>query len=1224
MPARLSPIRRPGGRRHDRTDQRGFALLITITLLAFLVLLLVSLASLTRVETQVAGNNQQIAQARQNALMALNVALGQLQKYAGTDQRVTARADVKTNYAGGPVATDAESSSAYVDFWKTRSRSWTGIWGNTATSIGYSLLPSQITAPGNTPTLIGWLVSGNEGGTFTLGGAGQTMSPSTPKFTPDMLVTGLSSGLDPRTAALTFPVANAAAGTSTTDGVLLVGPGSTSGGSATDLAQNYVVAPLVDIQVQANLVPGLSGATATSIGRYAYWVGDEGVKARVNVRDSYLQQTIPADQTAYQPYSFITAQRSAAELVNYDSANTLQLTDYPAPSASSAVDRLFSSSQLPLLGGTAGAQTNLRSASRSRFHDLTTASYGVLADTYAGGLKKDITADMADLTTTAVGNRPSDADPLFPKQNATDHVPTWGQLRAFPRTNPSGGGLTPSLPTTTSPGIYPVINMAGLGFDFFLDNSNNLQVAMYPCLILWNPYSTTIKATNYELGFRIQNGGQILLQTAPAAAGPFTTAATLNLSTGQLYSGTAAGSAGFVRFPVQVQDIPPGECHIYCLSPGASGAAYSAGNNLMTRAASSGPLGLSNYVTLTTSALSLSAATVGTDFFRAIISTAAGTGISTGSDSLVAVLGQPGTVTGITSTTGWYQAVLDAHPGRRGDNVKVITQLATMPPSTSASTSALRLIATMEFGGGFNSNVGWMGPLGSGRQRWLVMSDVRAPMVRNSSVENGNTRGNTLFGAVFELDDPSPPTGWGLLLPWAGRTLGYLTGIGRNQEAYSGSYRPSILFDVPASSDRLLSIGQFQNAHLSFYGFHGNYLFGNSWADVRIPRAQHIVSDGSRYVYPDFGTTTREPLYDLSWHLNRALWDKYFVSGMPSTWTAADVASERALPNGRMTYVRRNGATPALSEIQYSSGTNTAYDRAAANLLVKGAFNINSTSEQAWRALLAGTYQLPANTAYADAGDNVGVIAPIPRFSSNLSQPAYPSTGINTMTGSGTYLGNRGLLLTGATTPPSGGPAKTVPDIVNELARTLVNEVRTRGPFMSLSDFVNRRVAAGDTGIRGTLQAAIDKMTGGTGAEVNPTSSAGTLIFSADKPVGAWDTEHYLGGALTDTNAAYRSRAAVAPKFLTQADLLSTLGPALTARSDTFRIRTYGDVKNPVTGEITGRAWCEAIVQRMPDYLNASADPAETPQASLTDSNNSRLGRRFTIVSFRWLAPSDI
>jgi type II secretory pathway component PulK len=107
----LSPA--VSGQSRTLLTQRGFALLITITLLAFLVLLLVSLASLTRVETQVASNNQQLAQARQNALMALNVALGQLQKYAGPDQRVTATADLEN----GPSVTNSR---------------WVGVYGNTA------------------------------------------------------------------------------------------------------------------------------------------------------------------------------------------------------------------------------------------------------------------------------------------------------------------------------------------------------------------------------------------------------------------------------------------------------------------------------------------------------------------------------------------------------------------------------------------------------------------------------------------------------------------------------------------------------------------------------------------------------------------------------------------------------------------------------------------------------------------------------------------------------------------------------------------------------------------------------------------------------------------------------------------------------------------------------------------------------------------------------------
>src|SRR5690606_21850844 len=75
-----------------RRRRHGFALLITIVLVAFLVLVLVTLASLTRVETTVATNSRHVAEARDNALVALNIALGQLQRFAGPDRRATATA----------------------------------------------------------------------------------------------------------------------------------------------------------------------------------------------------------------------------------------------------------------------------------------------------------------------------------------------------------------------------------------------------------------------------------------------------------------------------------------------------------------------------------------------------------------------------------------------------------------------------------------------------------------------------------------------------------------------------------------------------------------------------------------------------------------------------------------------------------------------------------------------------------------------------------------------------------------------------------------------------------------------------------------------------------------------------------------------------------------------------------------------------------------------------
>lgn len=87
-------------------------------LVAFLVLILVGLATFSRVETQVAANNQNLPKARQNTLFALNVALGRLQETAGPDQRVTARADID--------ATAVETN-----------RRWTGVWDSDPASASY-------------------------------------------------------------------------------------------------------------------------------------------------------------------------------------------------------------------------------------------------------------------------------------------------------------------------------------------------------------------------------------------------------------------------------------------------------------------------------------------------------------------------------------------------------------------------------------------------------------------------------------------------------------------------------------------------------------------------------------------------------------------------------------------------------------------------------------------------------------------------------------------------------------------------------------------------------------------------------------------------------------------------------------------------------------------------------------------------------------------------------
>jgi hypothetical protein len=112
-----------------------------------------------------------------------------------------------------------------------------------------------------------------------------------------------------------------------------------------------------------------------------------------------------------------------------------------------------------------------------------------------------------------------------------------------------------------------------------------------------------------------------------------------------------------------------------------------------------------------------------------------------------------------------------------------------------------------------------------------------------------------------------------------------------------------------------------------------------------------------------------------------------------------------------------------------------------------------------------------------------------------------------------------------------------------------------------------------------------------------------------------------------------------------QNDLVQEIAPAIAARSDTFIIRAYGEAINPATGQTEATAYCEAVVQRFPEYMYslengqtdstgaanfAYDDPAAAPLipnasgvAGLTGANCA-FGRRFKIISIRWLNQNEI
>ena len=75
---------------------RGFALVVTLSLMILLTIIAVGLLSLSSIALRQSGVNSAQASARDNAWLGLQLALAELQKNAGDDRRVTANGSIVT------------------------------------------------------------------------------------------------------------------------------------------------------------------------------------------------------------------------------------------------------------------------------------------------------------------------------------------------------------------------------------------------------------------------------------------------------------------------------------------------------------------------------------------------------------------------------------------------------------------------------------------------------------------------------------------------------------------------------------------------------------------------------------------------------------------------------------------------------------------------------------------------------------------------------------------------------------------------------------------------------------------------------------------------------------------------------------------------------------------------------------------------------------------------
>ena len=355
--------------------------------------------------------------------------------------------------------------------------------------------------------------------------------------------------------------------------------------------------------------------------------------------------------------------------------------------------------------------------------------------------------------------------------------------------------------------------------------------------------------------------------------------------------------------------------------------------------------------------------------------------------------------------------------------------------------------------------------------------------------------------------------------------------------------------------------------------------------------------------------------HDDSYCANHLLFDDWFFSSISpdvatsggnvrsieevftSFITDADTAP---LPNRAYRPIAQDAANSADTIYEDFVEPLASWQTIASRLEVEGMFNVNSTSVTAWRALLGHArnqrvpYMDTTGTTLSSKSDYA-----VSRFSI-AGDSAVGTAGSSGLRDGTEFTGYR--LLDDST--------------LDELASEIVAQVRNRGPFLSLSEFVNRQLSSGNLALAGTIQAALDKI------EKSNASSPYSKIKAIE------DIQDALAVPPESTTAAYKfpdaavgSTAFGLPGWIRQADILRPIAPILSARDDTFTIRAYGDARDS-TDKITATAVCEVVVHRVRDFV----DPLDEPDSTTTPTRlqNQTFGRRYKMLSFRWLSSGEL
>lgn len=1123
---------------------RGFALIIAITLMAFIFLLLLSLA--TNVGMSRTSNQQSLKafQAKQNALFAMKVALGNLQKHTGPDQRVTARADIL----------DTDPATETID--GVNEPYWVGAWD------AAEFLTDGVTANTNYERRLDWLVSASP----------RTPAPDEPWRTTADPITGPT---DPNNT-VTLVRSNL--------------PGSSVGRA--------------ELEVSVETLP--LAVDSSDSGAYAWWIGDEGVKARLDIEDAWQGATSLEELRR----RYRTAQRNRIEGLT-EFAPFFDITD---PTFAQNLDKVSSWEQLRLLDSGNPLVTD---ALQEHFHNVSLYSSGLFTNTRDGGLRIDLSRGLYD----------KDADLLTYLNTAQGHtrlfdvagepvgsLPEWQMLQSYAQLSDdiiTTGSIpeiqarrhrVPQFDGASTHGVYPLIQRYVLEFyarmDYVEDPVVNaprtpdaryrMRLGIRPIIVLANPHNVRIAPAQYRIG-NAQYYNGIRWYAAPGGSKTITR---------KQMRENMSGTRGWYHewyFVTESVALEPGEAVYFTLptssnwqdEPRSPGTELYTGHNVLERG-----VRFSNQAILelhtNDSAVETTYSQINNNFYF---------GSASGGSMFISLksynwgydydpAGSPIHLwdnpsynpTAIDQQTGDYMLMAIDGPGyatwatddiRSADFVRMADDTSTGP---SPGAGHFDLILQMDV----VPRNSQYAPKGTpiSQAEWVAASNIRYNFGNNNSdtifiddqADNRNSWASddisfdSLGNWGYTTDASGYRSPWGPSLNPNEDTDGSGGGSGQNPGQFF-----NYLFDIPLAP--LTSIAELQHANLfniSRTDASGTiqpaYAIGHSFADFGVGGARTISND---YIY----------------QANRQLWDGYFFSTIHSTYTNAMIGIT-PLPNGRIRFLRDSlGNYPATADFM-------DFEQNAAHLTQQGAFNVNSVSTAAWETLLTGRN---------------GIQAVINEPTTGLRETDSTTEALENPFSRVTHPG--GAFFDHAATPPDdvdfdgqklffGGVSLTdaqVETLVQELVRWIKLYQLDHGrPILSIADFVNRWLRSGETDENsfGILERAL-----------------------ADSGIRA-------------NFEALHTRGARAPGHLSQADILQTVGPVLTARSDTFTIRGYGAAVNPITSERESEAWCEAVVQRDPQYIDSSQTP-DTRPANLNPIN-ANFGRRYQVIAFRWLNADEL